>query len=91
MTPLGILSYVLTAIVFVMWAFAVFRVTFGMRKRAAARTGKSFPGPVDTLREWGHWLRDPAYSKERRQLFFQTIAVIALSVLLSMNLATGGE
>lgn len=87
MTPFGILAYVLTAIVFVMWAFSMFRTLFAMRRRASARTGKSLPGPIDTMTEWGIWLRMPEYQRERRQLLFQTIAMIALSVLLSVNLS----
>ena len=87
MTPLGILSYVLTAIVFAMWAFSMFRTLFAMQRRAVARTGKTLPGPIDTLAEWGIWLRDPALGRERRQLLFQTIAMIALTTLLSLNLS----
>lgn len=88
MTPLGILSYVLTAIVFAMWAFSMFRTLFALQRRAALRTGRSFPGPVDTLTEWGIWLRDPAFQTERRQLLFQTIGMISLAILVSFNLST---
>lgn len=87
MAPFGILSYVFTAIVFAMWAFSMFRALFAMRKRASARTGKSVPSPVDTLTEWGIWLRAPEFQRERRQLLFQTLAMIALSILLSINLS----
>lgn len=87
MTPFAVLSYVLSAVVFAMWAFSMFRTLFGMRKRAAARTGKSLPGPIDTLAEWGNWLRDPAFRAERRQLLFQTIAMIALVSLVILNLS----
>ncbi|MEW9918359.1 hypothetical protein AB2B41_01990 [Marimonas sp. MJW-29] len=84
---MGILSYVLSAIVFAMWAFSMFRTLFAMRRRASERTGKALPGPIDTLTEWGIWLRDPAYRSERRQLLFMMAAIIALSVLVSINLS----
>lgn len=87
MTPLGILAYVFSGLVFVMWAFSMFRTLFAMRRRVSARTGKALPGPVDTLTEWAIWLRAPRFRAERRQLLFQTVAMIALSVLLSLNLS----
>ena len=87
MTPFGILSYLFTAIVFAMWAFSMFRALFAMRRRTVARTGKTMPGPGDTLTEWRIWLREPDYRTERRQLFFQTIAVIALAALIGINLS----
>jgi hypothetical protein len=63
----------------------MFRMLFAMRRRVVARTGNSMPGPVDTLREWGIWLRDPAYRHERRLLLVLTLAVFALAYLASVS------
>ncbi|NNE51203.1 MAG: hypothetical protein HKN30_02250 [Sulfitobacter sp.] len=83
-----ILSLVASFVVFLMWAHAVFRVLFAMRHRMVERTGKRFPGPFDTLREWGYWLREPAYKAERRRLLFMTLSVFVLSMLIPLSLAS---
>lgn len=80
-----ILSLIMGGIVFAMWAFSMFRTLFAMRRRAVERTGKSMPGPADTLREWGIWLRDPAFRQERRQLMFMTFCVLALAFLFALS------
>ena len=72
MTPMQILSLVASFVVFLMWAHAVFRV----------------PGPFDTLKEWGHWFREPAYRVERRRLLFMTLSVFVLSMLIPLSLAS---
>lgn len=81
MTPMRIIALVATALVFAMWALTLFRTLFALRRKASARTGKAFPGPLDSLREWGLWLRDPSLSAERRRLFVMTICVILLALL----------
>jgi len=79
------LFMVMSGLVFVMWLFSMFRTLFAMRKRAASRTGKPIPGPLDTLQEWGLWLRDPAFRQERRQLLLMTLAVLLLAYLFSLS------
>ncbi len=74
-----VLSIFMAAVVFAMWTFSVFRTIFALRTRAAERTGKSLPGPVEALREWGLWLRDPARAAERRRLAFMTLCVLGLA------------
>lgn len=85
MSPLNILFYIMTALVFLMWAISMFSAIFAMRRRAVARTGKTLPGPMDTLKEWGIWFRDPAFKHERRRLLFMTIVVLCLSYLASIT------
>lgn len=76
---------ILGGIAFALWTFIMFRTLFAMRRRVVARTGKSMPGPVDTLREWGIWLRDPAYRQERRLPLMLTLAIFALAYLASVS------
>ena len=46
---------ILNGCFFAGWVVMVFRTLFGKRRSAAVRSGKAFPGPIDTLREWQHW------------------------------------
>ena len=80
-----IIFLVISGLAFAMWAFLMLRTLFAMRCRAVARTGKTWPGPIDTLQEWGIWLRDPAFKQDRRQLLFLTLAVLLLSFLSSLS------
>ncbi len=76
--------FILCGIAFALWTFVMFRTLFAMRRRVVARTGKSIPGPMDTLREWGFWLRDPVYRSERFRLLTLTLAVFVLAYLTSV-------
>jgi len=80
-----IISLLMSGLVFLMWAFSMFRVLFSLRRRAVARTGKTWPGPIDTLHEWGIWLREPDYQRERRQLLLMTLAVFLLGYLFFLS------
>ena len=82
-----LISLVMTIVVFGMWAFSMFRLIFALCARAVARTGKDWPGPVDTLQEWRNWLRDPAFKQERRQIYAMTAAVLLLSYMFSLSLS----
>lgn len=86
-----VLSLIMGGIVFAMWAFSMFRTLFAMRRRAVERTGKSMPGTADTLREWGIWLRDPAFRQERRQILFMTLCVFALTALFAVSAQGNGH
>jgi hypothetical protein len=87
--PMSIISMIFTGIVFLMWAFSMFRTLFTLRSKAITRTGKTMPGPVDTLHEIGIWIRDPAARSERRQLLIMTIMVIMLSSLAALSVSSG--
>ena len=72
----GLLS--LQSLVFLAWAVLMFRTIFGIRRRVAARTGATFPGPVSTLGGWAEFLRAPEHRSERRLLGAVTLALFAL-------------
>lgn len=75
----------LQSLVFLAWAVLMFRAIFGIRRRVAARTGATFPGPVSTLGGWAEFLRAPEHRTERRLLGAATLALV---VLVGVNVAT---
>lgn len=83
---MSLISIIATGLVFLMWAIAMFSTLFGMRRRAMERTGKGWPGPIDTLKEWGIWLRDPAFRAERNRLLLMTVCVLSLSALTAVSM-----
>ncbi len=68
----------LQSVVFVAWAFVMFRTLFAQKRRATMRTGKALPGPLEALREWGIWWRNPRMQAERRLLIGLTLCLIVL-------------
>lgn len=63
------------SVIFVYWAFLMFRTIFGLRKRIAARTGAAIPGPFETLKEYKTFLTAPDDRKARNQLGIATLLV----------------
>lgn len=82
-----IISIVASLVVFGMWAVAVFRLIFDLRRRAVERSGGHWPGPGAALREFGAWARDPARQAERRRLALMTVCVFAIGFLVSLSLS----
>ncbi len=72
---------------FVAWAFVMFRTLFAQKRRATERTGKTLPGPIETLREWGIWWRNPDRSIERNLLVGLTICLIMIILTTPMRLS----
>lgn len=78
-----------TALVFALWTLMMFITLFTQRARAKSRTGKSFPGPRDAIREWQHWWRSPDLRLQRILLITLTLLLIGLSLLFFALLPTG--
>ncbi len=66
------------AMVFVLWAAAMFRTLFRLRRRAVAESGIAFPGPGATLRSFRAFLTEPEFAADRRRLGWLTAALVAL-------------
>ncbi|MEP5729009.1 MAG: hypothetical protein ABJL67_06515 [Sulfitobacter sp.] len=86
MTLFAIILFGATTLVFVAWTVLMFRVLFAQRRRTIKRTGQTWPGPRDALKQWGVWLRDPAARKERRWLLILALSIPALSFLARLSL-----
>lgn len=78
----------LGGVVFALWAFQLFRVLFMLRRRATARTGKNFPGPLDALKDWGGFLTAPEDTRARRMLALTMVAMFAWIAMATMVLPT---
>lgn len=72
------------SVVFVLWAALMFRALFRLRARAVGRSGRPFPGVIDTLEGYGAFLRLPEFRRDRRILGVVTLALFGL---IALNLA----
>lgn len=78
----------LQSLVFAGWAFLMFRSLFRLRRRAVARSGKTFPGVFDTLEGWGAFLSLPEFQSDRRLLGAVTLLMFAL---IGLNVWLAGQ
>ena len=74
---------------FVVFAYAMFRMLFSVRRIAVEDTGKANPGPIAFLASFTAWLHDPTYKAQRKMLFVSLPVLIGLTVL-SANQGTSG-
>lgn len=72
----------LQTLVFVVWAFLMYRNLFMLRRRAVDQTGRTFPGPVTTARGFADFVRRPEFRRDRNLLGLVTLA---LFVLIGLN------
>lgn len=84
MSGAAVIRLVLMALVFIAWAWLMFRTLFLLRRRGEAETGAMFPGPMATMRQIGIWLRNPADRSDRRTLFFLTLVLVAMIAMQAL-------
>ncbi|MDO9524398.1 MAG: hypothetical protein Q7J57_02485 [Gemmobacter sp.] len=63
--------------IFVVWTFLMYRSLFRLRRRAVARSGQIFPGLSATLEAFGAFVTDPEFARDRRQLGWATVVMLA--------------
>jgi hypothetical protein len=78
MTTAVIIRLTLQFLVFLVWAFCMFKMLFDVRRIAAGKTGSTFPGPVSFLSAMGEWGRAPATRPWRNLLLFLTVVLFAM-------------
>ncbi len=78
----------LQAVVFAIWTFLMFRTLFRLRARAVRRSGRMFPGVIDTLEGYRALVLLPEYRSDRRLLLAATLTLFAL-ILLGVWLREG--
>ena len=74
----------LQGVVFLIWAGLMFRALFRLRARAVQRSGRTFPGLLDTLEGYGAFLTLPEFRRDRRLLGAATLALFAM---IAVNVA----
>ena len=79
MSTLATVLLVLQSLLFVLWAFLMFRALFGIRRRYSAETGKTWIGPIAVFGVYGAYLKNPDYSHEKRAI----LVVLALFFLVT--------
>ena len=81
MTTLRLIYLAVEGLVFLLWAYLMFRALFCILGRHRAATGKQWVGPIEVFSVYGAYLRDPTTWPERRRLFIVTAILLALIVL----------
>jgi hypothetical protein len=72
-------------LVFLAWAWLMFRTLFLMREREAERTGQMLSGPGGLLHQIGYWLKSPEDRNDRKNLLFLT-GVLAVMIAMQAML-----
>ena len=83
MTITRIVLLALGAVIFIAWATLMFRTLFLLRRRAEAESGKPFPGPGQSLRQWGRFFRGIEDRRLRSRLLGATMAMLVWMVALA--------
>ena len=68
MSTLVIILLVLQGVLFILWAFLMFRALFGIRRRHSAATGQMWIGPVAAFGVYWAYLKDPDHAGEKRRI-----------------------
>lgn len=80
-----IIRLVLQALVFIAWAFMMFRTLGLFHARSAEQSGDMFPGPSGFITQAKYWLRSDEDKQDRKTLFFLTFVLFAMN---AMNILT---
>ncbi|MBF9032878.1 hypothetical protein HKCCE2091_01395 [Rhodobacterales bacterium HKCCE2091] len=83
MTGTQIAILAVQGVAFLVWAGVFFRALFAIRGCAAARTGRTFPGPIAFLSAGTDYLRDPA-TRRLRIVWIAAFAVMVACIALSV-------
>ncbi len=81
MTIYTIAAFIILGLAFIFWAYLMFSTLFMLRKRAEAKTGKTFPGPYSSLKEFWHFAKADADKKRRNLLILATLTVFGATFL----------
>lgn len=76
---------VLELLVFVAWAFMMYRMLFTLRSRNAEQGGGPFPSNGGFMAQLKYWLGSDEAKQDRKTLFFLTFV---LAAMIAMNVMT---
>lgn len=76
-----IIRLVLQLLVFIAWAFLMFRTLGLLRARDADTNGGPFPSTGGFMAQVKYWLKSDEDQSERKTLFFLTAVLIAMNVM----------
>ncbi|MEB8387042.1 hypothetical protein OO012_07375 [Rhodobacteraceae bacterium KMM 6894] len=83
----------LSSLIFVLWAFLMFRTLFRMSRAArakAAERGASWPSMTEQFQEFGALFTAPRYRRDLLQLIGLSVALWAVQIIGHMLWPLGG-
>lgn len=86
MTTGSIVRLSLQALIFVGWAFMMFRTMFLFRKRDLHQSGRMFHGPTGFAKQAEYWLRSEEDRRDRRLLLVFTLLLFASIALNALRI-----
>ncbi len=81
MTTGATIRLVLQLLVFIAWAFMMFRTLMLFRSRDADRNGGPFPSTGGFMAQAKFWLSSDEDKQDRKTLFFLTFVLIAMNAV----------
>ena len=79
MSGFAIILLVLQGVLFILWAFLMFRALFGIRRRHSEATGQMWVGPIAAFGVYGAYLKDPAHTPEKRRILLVLCLLFAVT------------
>lgn len=81
MTTADIIRLVLQVLVFIAWAFMMYKMLLTLRQRNQDETGGLFPSTGGFLAQFGYWMKSDEDKMDRKTLVFLTFVLIAMNVI----------
>lgn len=82
------IRFVLEALVFIAWAFMMYRMLFTLRARNAEQGGGPVPSTGGFMGQLKYWLGSEEDKQDRKTLFFLTFV---LAAMIAMNVMTAQQ
>ncbi len=89
MTTGQTIRLVLQALVFIAWAFMMYRMLFTIHARDADQTGGPFPSTGGFMAQLKFWLSSEEDRNDRKTLFFLTFVLVTM-IAIDVLAARGG-
>lgn len=89
MTTGQTIRLVLQALVFIAWAFMMYRMLFTIRARDTDQTGGPFPSTGGFMAQLKFWLSSKEDRNDRKTLFFLTFVLVTM-IAIDVLAARGG-
>lgn len=85
MSTLSLTLLIVQTLLFVVWAFLMFRALFGILGRYRRESGRSWIGPIAVFGVYWRYLKDPAYRREKWAILVLLVLIFVL-IFLRINL-----
>lgn len=79
------IRFVLEVLVFIAWAYMMYRMLFTLRARNADQGGGMFPSTGGFMAQLKYWLGSEEDKQDRKTLFFLTFVLVAMIAMNVMS------